>query len=249
VTAFLDGLSVFFPAGERFFVSSVRAHQDCVRDPTLAQQVRAFCGQEGVHSREHARYNAHLAAQGFPVDELEARVKTLLDGVTRRAPALNQLAVTCALEHFTALMGHMLLGDSRLLEGADPKMAALWRWHAAEENEHKTVAFDVYRAAGGGYLRRAVVMIGATIIFWTKVYEHQVAMMRADGIDRSWDEWRALGRFLFIDPGGMGRLLRPYLQYFRPSFHPSDIDTEALLDDWKHEFDASPAYAETRAAS
>ena len=36
-----------------------------------------------------------------------------------------------------------------------PDRAPLWLWHALEEAEHKAVAFDVYRAAGGGYVRRA----------------------------------------------------------------------------------------------
>ena len=42
----------------------------------------------------------------------------------------------------------------QLLEGAHPAMVALWKWHAAEENEHKNVAFDVYKAAGGSAVYR-----------------------------------------------------------------------------------------------
>ena len=246
VTAFWDGLSIFFPAGERFFVASVRAHQDSVRDPRLAEQVRMFCGQEGVHSREHARYNALLRRQGYPLEALEKRVEAVLGRVSKRTPPLAQLAVTCALEHFTALMGHVLLRDSRLVEGAHPVMAALWRWHAAEENEHKAVAFDVYVAAGGGYRRRVSVMLGATAIFWSRVLEHQVRMMRADGTLWSLAEWRALGRFLFVEPGGMQDLLRPYLQYFKPGFHPSDIDTTDVLESWTREYENSPVYAPQR---
>src|SRR4029077_2358080 len=111
----------------------------------LAEAVRAFYQQEGYHSREHVRYNEVVAAQGYPVAEMDARVGRLLRLVRRRAPKRRQLAATCALEHFTALMAHLFLSDARLLDGAHPAMAALWRWHAAEENEHKAVAFDVYQ--------------------------------------------------------------------------------------------------------
>jgi predicted metal-dependent hydrolase len=248
VTSFLDGLSIFFPAGERFFVASVRAFQHCVTDAELAKEVRTFCGQEGVHSREHARYNEHLEKQGYPAFELEQNVRARLDAVAKRSPPLSQLALTCALEHFTALLGNLALVDPRVFDGADPTMAALWKWHAAEENEHKAVAYDVYRAAGGGYVRRVLVMIGATLVFWTTVVRHQAAMMRADGTRGSMSEWRALGRFLFVDPGGMASLLRPYLEYFRPGFHPSDIDTSEFVEKWEREYDASPGYAGPRAA-
>jgi predicted metal-dependent hydrolase len=243
ITIFLDNLSIFFPAGERFFVRSVRAHQPLVRDPALEREVRAFCGQEGVHAREHEFYNGLLKRHGYPIEDMEKRVEAILSRVIERTTDDLQLAVTCALEHFTALLGGYLLDDPRLLEGAHPVMAALWRWHAAEENEHKNVAYDVYRAAGGDYATRAYAMVGATVIFWAKVLEHQARMMKAADILYSPDEWVALVRFLFVKPGGMQRLIPLYLQYFRPGFHPSQIDSETRLEAWRADFATSPTYA------
>src|SRR5580698_3745234 len=84
VTIFLDNLSVFFPAGERFFVRAVRAHQAFVKEDGLMQEVRAFCGQEGVHGREHERYN-ELLRRNYPIEAMERRVQAILDRVTSRA--------------------------------------------------------------------------------------------------------------------------------------------------------------------
>ncbi len=233
VTIFYDNLSVFFPKGERFFVASVRAHDGAARDASLRDAVRAFCGQEGVHSREHVRYNDHLATLGYPVAEMERRVGRILKLATWALPARMRLAVTCALEHLTALLGHAILSDPRLLEGADPTMATLWCWHAAEENEHKSVAYDVFEAAGGTYPERAAAMVLASSVFWAKVIEQQVRMMRVDGVHLSAEEWAALGRYLFVEPGGMLTLARHYLAYYRPGFHPRDIDTDASLAAWQ----------------
>jgi len=129
-----------------------------------------------------------------------------------------------------------------MLDDADPTMAALWRWHAAEENEHKTVPYDVYLAAGGGYLERVTVMIGATVIFWAKVLEHQVRMMRVDGTLWSPREWWSLFRFLFVRPGGMRRVIGKYFLYYRPGFHPRQLDSQKVIDAWKHELETSPVY-------
>ncbi len=242
VSRFFDNLSIFFPAGERFFVTAVNAHREHVTDEALARDVRLFAGQEGCHGREHVRYNDMLRAHGYPVDAMEGRVVRLLARVTRVTKKRWRLAITCALEHFTALMAHMILSDARMLAGADPVMAALWRWHAAEENEHKAVAFDVYRAAGGTYPERALIMAAATVIFWAKVLEHQVRLARVDGTLFSVREWAALVRYLFVEPGGMLRLLKPYLAYYRPSFHPWQLDNSALLEQWKAEYASSPVY-------
>ncbi|MDF2695663.1 MAG: hypothetical protein K0S65_4046, partial [Labilithrix sp.] len=113
---------------------------------------------------------------------------------------------------------------------------SLWRWHAAEEAEHRAVAYDVYRAARGPYLERAVTMLATTVIFWALVLQHQARMMEADGTKWSPSEWRALFVFLFIEPGGMPGLWRRWLDYFRPGFHPWDHDNSALLEDWKTEY-------------
>ncbi len=235
VTRFFDSLSIFFPHGERFFIQAVRAHAKYVTDERLLADVRAFCGQEGAHSREHDRYNDRVRALGYPVDRLEQSVRRSLDRTSRRAPKRAQLAVTCALEHFTALMGHLLLADERVLEGADPEMAALWRWHAAEENEHKAVAYDVYLAAGGTYVERVWVMAIVSVMFWAKVLKHQVFMTRVDGTWLSPREWGALLRFLFVTPGAMTRLIPLYFRYYRPGFHPNDIDSRGVLDAWRRE--------------
>jgi hypothetical protein len=233
VTIFFNNLSVFFPEGERFFIASVKAYAERAEALGMGAVVRAFCQQEGYHSREHVRYNEAVAAQGYPVPEMEGRVRRLLRGVRRRAPRRRQLAVTCALEHFTAIMAHLMLSDERLLHGAPPAMAALWRWHAVEENEHKAVAFDLFRAVGGRYAERVVVMVLATLIFWCKILEQQVRMMAADGILGSWREWAALWRFLFVEPGGLRPIFSHYIDYYRRDFHPWDLDNRGLLQAWQ----------------
>lgn len=236
VTAFFDNLSIFFPVGERFFVTSVRAHERFVKDPELLAAVRVFCGQEGIHGREHERYNRMLAAQGYPAAAMEKRVVRLLRFVSRVLPIRSQLAATCALEHFTALMGQLILANPEILATAEPRMAALWRWHAAEENEHKAVAYDVFVAAGGTYVERVGIMVLASAVFWAKVFEHQVRMMKVDGTLLSAGEWKRLVRFLFVEPGGMGGVVRRYFAYYRPGFHPDDIDSDALLEEWKRAY-------------
>jgi predicted metal-dependent hydrolase len=246
VSIFFDNLSVFFPVGERFFIHAVRAHKKHVEgDPELVAAVAAFCAQEGMHGREHTRYNEALRAHGYPIDELEGAVDRLLVLVKKRLPRRKQLAATAALEHFTALLANAVLSDPRLLEGADPTMASLWRWHAAEEAEHKAVAFDVYRAAKGPYAERAAIMLLASAIFWAKIAEHQVKMMRADGIASSPREWAKLFEFLFVSPGAMRKLVPGYLDYFRPGFHPWQRDDRELLERWKR--DEAPATRATRA--
>jgi predicted metal-dependent hydrolase len=133
VAHFFNALSVFFPEGEKFFIDSVRHYRERIDSPALMRDVKGFVGQEAMHSREHRRYNAALERLGLPIAELDARVKTYLDQVRERTTPEEQLAVTIALEHFTAIMAHTLLSDERLLTGAEPHLAAIWRWHAVEE--------------------------------------------------------------------------------------------------------------------
>jgi predicted metal-dependent hydrolase len=245
MSLFLDHLSMVFPPGERFFMQSVRAFEGRIQDPALKEAVRGFHAQEALHGREHAAYNDLLRARGYPVDAIDRSAKRILGLSEKLTPKSWQLAATAALEHFTAMLAVFLLATNSVLKDAPPAMAAMWRWHAAEENEHAAVAFDVYRAIGGGYFSRILVMLGTTFFFWAKMLEHQVRMMHADGCLFSGKEWAALGRFAFKTPGVFPMLWRSYFAYFRPSFHPHQLDCTPLLEEWKRDFESSPVYSES----
>ena len=243
VAHFFNALSIFFPEGEKFFIDSVRHFRDRIDSPALQRDVKGFVGQEAMHSREHRRYNAALERLGLPIARLEGKVKDYLEAVRGRTNPQEQLAVTIALEHFTAIMADVALGDDRVLAGADDHFATVWRWHAMEETEHKAVAYDVYRTVAGegtgAYLQRSVVMLLATIDFWARVFRYVFALVRADdglGDVRGW--WR-LFKWLWISPGGLRQLGRPWLSYFRRDFHPWQHDNSAHVERWK------AAYAES----
>lgn len=243
VTMFLDHLSLVFPPGERFFIQTVRAFEaELARNPSLHDDVRRFYQQEALHGREHSRYNEMLANHGYPVSDVDTSAKQLLGVVAKVVPSRMQLAATCALEHFTALLAQALLDDDSILEGAHPTMAALWRWHAAEENEHSTVAYDVFHEVGGTYAERSVVMVFATLLFWAKMVEHQARMMHSQGLLFSGSEWAGLGRFFFGKPGLFFKLIGPYLAYFKRDFHPKQIDCSELLERWRADFESLPMY-------
>ncbi len=134
-------------------------------------------------------------------------------------------------------MADVALGDPRNLAGADERFAAVWRWHAAEETEHKAVAYDVYREVVGedwrAYLRRARVMLLVTIGFWIDVTRFHLRLVHADGALGDLRGWWRLWRFLWIRPGGMRRVWRLWLGYFRPGFHPWQLDNRHHVEAWK----------------
>ena len=134
---------------------------------------------------------------------------------------LSSVFLNPQLEHFTATMGHVVIGEPRTLDTADPVMSALWSWHAAEEYEHKHVAFDVYKLAGAPYAERAGIMLLTTAIFWAKVMEQQVALMRDDGIALDAREWADLAHSLFLEPGAMRHVGRAWLEWFKPGPAPA----------------------------
>ena len=242
VAHFFNALSLFFPEGESFFIDSVRHYRDRIRSAKLQGEVQGFLGQEAMHSREHRRYNAALAAAGLPAKELDEELRTILDEVRGRFGPEEALAMTIALEHFTAIMADVALSDDRTFAGADPRFAAVWRWHAIEETEHKAVAYDVYREVVGtgrrAYWRRVRVMLLTTIGFWADVTRYTIRLARADGAGADVRGWWRLFSFLWVKPGGMWRMWRLWLDYFKRDFHPWQHDNRRHVEEWKEAYAA-----------
>jgi predicted metal-dependent hydrolase len=231
-TAIYNALSTTFPKGEAFFVESVRAFRDDA-PAKLATEIKAFTTQEAIHSREHDAFNRRARDSGYVLSSLEAKVDQRL-AETRSRPLIASLAATTALEHFTAILAHELLANPRHLDGADAETAALWRWHAVEEIEHKGVAYDTWLHATRNWTRwqrwkvKAQVMLYITRHFVTDRTAAALELMRQDGVT-GFIAWRNLLAYLWLRPGMFRKIGGAWLRYFLPGFHPWNEDDRHLL--------------------
>lgn len=235
-TAWFNAMSMTFPLGEKFFIDSVRHFTDQIDEPKLQEEIRGFCGQEGFHRREHQRYNETLcSARGYDHDYLEGRLAKNIALTDKIMSPLQRLAATAAFEHITAIMAETALADdSQMIDSVDDQMRAMWDWHAAEEMEHKAVAFDVYRAVGGTEKMRKLGMLQATFFLLLDVMVGVVHMLRRDKKMWSLKLWKEGWRFLFGKENGILRAVIPaYKEYYRDGFHPWQRDTRPLLNAWK----------------
>ena len=243
-TAWFNAMSITFPLGEKFFIDSVRHFADRINDPKLIEDIRGFCGQEGFHRRERQRYNETLCAhRGYDLNYLEGRLEKNIERGKKFLSPLERLAATAAFEHITAIMAESALSeDNPMINSVDNAMQALWQWHAAEEMEHKSVAFDVYRAVGGTERMRKRAMRQATFFLLVDVLIGVIHMLRKDKKLWSASLWSQGWKFLFFKDGILRRVWPAYKEYFHDGFHPWDRDTRPLLHSWKlNETEALPA--------
>lgn len=232
-TAFFNALSLTFPVGEKYFIDSIRSFQKQIVDPQLSAEIRGFIGQEAIHRREHIRYNEILcAARNADGAAFEARLQARVDSRAGASPWLR-LMETVAFEHLTAILAYALLTDENCLEGADPTLAGMWRWHAIEEAEHKAVTFDVYRAAGGDMSLLHHALAPVTKQFLIDLLEGTWILLKASGKHRNPLVWARGLAWLFGPKGFLRRLLPLWKSFRTANFHPWDHDTRDLISAWK----------------
>ena len=231
-TAFFNALSVTFPQGETFFIEAVRRYRDQA-EGVLKEQIASFVQQEAMHTREHVAFNRLIREAGYDTTAMDAWTRHRINIARERHP-IAQLASTVALEHFTAIMAHVLLTEREQLRGAPRDVAKLWLWHAIEEVEHKAVAYDTYLLATRNLTAfrrwsiRANVMLIISVQFWRSVLRHMADFFRQDGMN-SPRTWWGVCRFLLVKPGMMRKLFVPYLSFYRPGFHPWLHDDRELI--------------------
>src|SRR4051812_36096733 len=233
---FVAALSAVFPEGENFFVRSVRHYREQVTDPVLREQVAGFIGQEVTHGREHGAFNEHLATLGFPALKVDRLLRRSLEFRSRRIAPIANLASTAALEHFTATLAELVMTSEETREAmGHDAVRDLFLWHALEESEHKAVAFDVYRAVGGGERLRILTMKIVRYMFVLGTTVQVVVSLLGDrqtyrpgALRKSW------GRFKRQPI--VGRAVWEQLkEYERRGFHPDDRPTEDLIATWREQ--------------
>jgi predicted metal-dependent hydrolase len=241
-TAWFNALSATFPRGETLFIDSVKAFRDDA-PPRLAAEIRAFIKQEVNHTREHLAFNRAATDAGYDMSALDARVEALLADVYARPPHV-WLAVTIALEHFTAMFAREFLSHPEHFLGAENEQAELWRWHAAEEIEHKGVAYDTWLHATRHWSRwkrwkvKSLLMLVITRRFVHHRFNDARELLAQDGITGLRAILPMLS-YLLIRPGILRRVFPAWCAYFLPGFHPWNHDDRALIGQYDSEYEAA----------
>lgn len=234
-THLLNALSLTFPDGERFFVDSVRAFRDQAATAEQDREIGGFIGQEAMHSMEHNTFNEMLAAQGYTeeADSGQDYARERIRQGQKHLTELQQLAITAALEHITAILADGLLRDPELIESLDASVRDLWIWHAIEETEHKAVAYDLFQQVSGDYRLRAGLFLTATSALGAYAAAYTWRFMKRDGLHRNPGAVASGLWKLFGWKGFLVRLVPDYLDYLRPGFHPWDKDNSTRIEQWR----------------
>jgi uncharacterized protein len=239
-TRFFDAMSILFPEGEKFFIACVRDYRDQITDAELKAQVKDFMYQEGQHGMVHTQFNNRLKAQGVQVDHILEEQKRIMFKVFRKHfPKTFTLGQTAAAEHLTALMAHAFFSNG-LFKEADPRIRAMFAWHAVEEIEHKAVAFDVFRdIAKGSWLMRVASMMFVSFTFPMHTFLIMRHMFQVDGLKQRWKLWAKGLWWLYGYKGVFPHLIPAYLAYYRPGFHPRDHGDLDIYHHWRRAYEAN----------
>lgn len=220
-TAFFDALSMSFPVGEQFFIDAVRNGHKALPPEERARfddEVKGFVGQEATHRRIHGLFNGHLERLGY-VNHWGPRAAKRIAPLMTMDPR-HALGITAANEHYTAIFAEWLLRHPEVFDGVEPRLALMWRWHAAEESEHRSTAFDLYHALRGNLRWRRRWMWIVTLYFSADLIRQTASNLRRDGELWRWRTARSAGRFLFGKGGLFRETFGKWRRYFSADFHP-----------------------------
>ncbi len=241
-SAFFNALSVTFPKGETFFIQTLRKYRNQVPE-RLEREIRAFIQQEAVHSREHKEFNEHLESCDFDLSRLEENISTVIGRLSSMSD-IQRLVATMCIEHITAIVAAEMIANPAHLQHADDKQRKLWLWHSSEEVEHKGVAYDtwLHMTRDWNPVRRWWVrssfMARISLGFAKNRTLGILDLLRQDGIT-GLKAWWGLFHYAVIGPAPMRRTLVPWLKFFKPGFHPWDIDDRELIQLAESEYEAA----------
>lgn len=243
LTRYFDSFSLAFPALERFMIEVVRdITKDLPKESIVKKEAKDFIFQEAQHSIVHDKYNERIRAQGVKAPKMERFLTWSIGWMSKNLGLKSRVAVGAGIEHFTSLMAEHYIA-SGLFDNADPKMRALWEWHSLEELEHKHVLFDIYKGAGGGYARRSLIFVASIVYANYLGIQYAKELMESEGIKTGrWFFFKSLHRLFNKKDGVLKSLRGPVFHYFKPSFHPNQIQVPDVMHHW------AEAYEDTKDA-
>jgi predicted metal-dependent hydrolase len=233
-SAFVVALSSSFPPGEKEFIQSVRLFVDRVRDPKLAADVKEFTAQEGQHSLQHRLLNEAFDRLGYAATCASNQFEEIEKQWAKERSDADRLAATVVMEHITAVMAHFALTRPQEFDPLPNSVRELLLWHAIEEIEHKSVAFDVYEECVGDRNRLRRYLLMHLVLFPLGIRDFQRMLLDGLGHEPTWKERAEMARYLLGPRGLIVSVLPHYLALLKPGFHPWDIHDAHLVQEWKN---------------
>lgn len=239
LTHFFTGFAAQFPEGERFMIDAVKEFRNEIdKQSELGREVSGFIGQEAHHAAAHDELNAFLDRQGAPTIAIDSQTRWAISIIKKIFGSKNQLAMTAGLEHFTSMFGTAVLRNPEIAESVDPMIRPMFVWHAIEEVEHNTVAYDVYQQIDGSYTRRISMYLVSTALLTIFIGLSQLRLAISD--PRALSPKSLLGGFSWMfgfgkSSGYIRKMVPEFLQYFNPKFHPANDEKAQMLEQWQSE--------------
>lgn len=235
-THLVNSLHIIFPEGEKFFIRSCRKFLNQINDPKLKKEVKLFMGQEGMHSKAHNDFWVHLEKQGFNVELIANFLdKTAFEGFEKLIyKVLGDekggkfcLSMTAGFEHYTSLLAEVAFENQNEFKHLPAEMQHLWFWHAAEEIEHRAVAYDLLQHVDNDVvLKNAGFATASTLLLFYAIIGqlYFVATDEKSYINEwpmeLWEHFESL-----INPVSK-KFIKNALDYLEPDFHPNQFDID-----------------------
>jgi len=219
-----------------------------IKDPKLKLDITNFVHQEAHHSLQHKLINKMFDELGYSTAKLnEFFIEKLKERALEWSPE-RRLARTVCAEHVTAVMANHALTHPEHMANFPESFRNLFLWHAIEEIEHKSVAFDVYKhCVNDNALLLAEYKRFVRYEFRANVFFASRFLLREIGHKVSWKERFGLIKSLY-GKGGVIRDMRSlYNSFLKPDFHPWDHDDSALVNEWREKL--APFFINEKSAS
>ena len=209
-----------------------------VRDEHLREEIVGFIGQEAVHAKTHedvlVQYLLRHGIDPVPftrqlewvVGQYDQRIVPAPDARSgarrsRRAPTHSM-----PLSISPGVLGDWALNNTWDEMGVDPTMCDLYRWHGAEEVEHRHVSYNVAKYFGMDHLAQALAGVMVSVVFFamvlrgTKFLVHEDPSLPNLGYPRLAWRLRASGRSGALPAAGF--VVRAGLHLLRRDYNPAD---------------------------
>jgi predicted metal-dependent hydrolase len=231
----LNAFQLALPFLEPYFIDAVKEAAARVDEPRLKAEAAAFCAQEANHSRQHQRYCRVLRARYPRLADYEKAIQQSLVRSRQEDPLEWRLAYAAGYEAITTQLARwMFRNESEFFDQADPHFAALMMWHAAEEIEHRHVAFDALQAVNRSYALRARGMFAALRKTMADVIPVVKYMLAVDGYGAS--PASHIRRFALRARLG-GQLMPAVGRYLAPGHHPSKMGEPRGAAEWRQDYE------------